>query len=480
MIKNNEKLGESIVKNSSLFFFGTVLDKLFSFLAIVLITRYLSEEGFGIFNYALVYISLFAGIIGLGTESILVREISKYPEKSEILIGNNILLKLFLSLLTIILSFGICTLMNLRYDKTLLIYIMLINLILSPKLPTLKTSFEAAFKVRLKIGFPVLMNILGSVVLLITVIIIIHLKGSINLITLGYVLSGFPGLVLLILKSKKTIAPKFTVDLKLWKYFLKESFPLAICGILINFSNRIDVLMLSWIKGDIEVGYYSAAFRLIFPLSFIPVALVTSLLPVISKLYYEKDKSINRIYQFSLKIMFGLSLPMAVIVFFTSGEIIDLIYTSRYYPSIAGLKILIISQIFLFMNVVMNHFIISIGKQIKALYVVCTMLIINITLNIFLIPEYGLTGASIATVITEFSALILWINFTKEHLRYFHSLSFYKIIIINFTSFVYIYLTINKYFFLGISGFLFIQFLLLYIFKVFTKKELSEFKISVS
>ncbi len=479
MITNDETLGRRIKKNSSIFFFGTIFEKIFSFLAIVLITRYLSEEEFGIFNYAIVYISFFAAIIDLGTESILIREISKYPEKSEILIGNNILLKLFLTLSAIVLSFFVCSFMNLRYDKTLLIYIMFINLILSPKLPTIKTPFEAVFKARLKIGFPVLMNILGSFVLFIMVIIVTNLKGNINLITLIYVLSGLPGLILIILKSKKIIRPKLSLDLTLIRYFLKESLPLAFFGVLINLSNRVDVLMLSQMKGDTEVGYYSAAFRLIYPLSFIPVALVMSLLPVISRLYYEKDKNLNRIYQFGLKIMLCLSLPMTIIIFFTSGEIINMIYTSRYNYSSEGLKILIISQVFLFLNVVMYHFIISIGKQAKGFYVVVEMVIVNIILNIFLIPEYGLVGASIATVITEFTALILWINFTKEYLKNFHFLSFSKIIIINIISFAYIYLTISKSFFAGLAGFLIIQFFLIYIFQVFPKKELSEFKVSV-
>ena len=91
-------IGKKITKNSIIFFSGIIFEKFFSFLAIVLITRYLSEEEFGIFNYAVVYISFFASIIDLGTESILIRESSKHPEKSNILIGSNILIKLFLTL----------------------------------------------------------------------------------------------------------------------------------------------------------------------------------------------------------------------------------------------------------------------------------------------------------------------------------------------------------------------------------------------
>jgi len=127
----------------------------------------------------------------------------------------------------------------------------------------------------------------------------------------------------------------------------------------------------------------------------------------------------------------------------------------------------------------MNHFIISIGKQLKGLYVVGGMVIINFILNIFLIPKYGLVGASVATVITEFSALIMWINFTKGFLRDFPLLSLLKIIALNVIGIVFIRLMVEEYFFFSIIGFLIIQFLFILAFKIFSREEISEFKVSL-
>ena len=479
MITSDKKAGTGIAKNSLVFFTGTVLEKIFAFIAIVLITRYLGEDEFGIFSYALVYTSFFAVFIDFGTESILIREISKNPGSSEILIGNNILMKLFFTLSAIVLSFGIIQFADFSYDKEILIYIMLINLVFSPKLPTLKNSFEAAFKARIRVGFPVLMNILGSLVLLISVIIVIYINGSIRLITLCYVLCGLPGLVLLIRKSDKLIKPSFSIDLKVWKYFIKESLPLAFYWLLISLSNRIDVLMLSWMKGDAEVGYYAAAFRLILPLSFIPVALTVSILPVMSKLNQQGDEGPEKLFQLSLKIMLCLSVPLAAVIFHSSDQIIDLIYTQRYFSSSAGLRILAVSQVFLFQSVIMYHLIIAVGKQGRGIIVVAQMVIVNFLLNIFLIPKYGLVGASISTVITEFSALLLWIVFTKKYLRNFQYVSCFNIILINIICIIYLRLTIDSYFIAGIAGFFIIQILLIKLFKIFTKEELNEFKTAV-
>ena len=127
----------------------------------------------------------------------------------------------------------------------------------------------------------------------------------------------------------------------------------------------------------------------------------------------------------------------------------------------------------------MNHFIISIGKQLKGLYVVGGMVIINFILNIFLIPKYGLVGASLATVVTEFFALIMWINFTKGFLRDFPLLSLLKIIILNVIGIVFIILMVEEYFFFSIIGFLIIQFLFILAFKIFSWEEISEFKVSL-
>ena len=478
MIINDKFLGISITRNSILYFIGNIFEKIFSLCAIFLIARYLGENEFGIFNYALVYTSLFVVLIDLGTESILIREISRNPANSARLIGNSIILKIVLTLCTLILCLIVTFFSHFPGKKAVIIYLMLINLVFSPKLPTLKTPFEAIFKSRLKAGFPALMNILGSFIFFALVIIMILQKSPLELIVLGYVLSGLPGLVFLYIKSRKIIAPEYSIDFGLLRSFLKESLPLALYSLLIGLSNRVDDLMLSWMRSDADVGLYSAAFRLTLPLSFIPVSLAVSLLPVISKLYHDKDETLDKIYQFSLKIMICFVLPFAVVIYTFSENIIRILYTVRYAPSVNALKILIITQVFLFLNVIMFHFITAVGKQKKGLYVVGVMLIINFILNLFLIPLYGIEGASLATVITEFSALILWIWFTKDYLKSLRLSSYIKIIVLNVFTFLLLKILIPFSPLFSIIVFCIIQIFSLLLLKVITKEELYSFKTS--
>ena len=474
-----EELGIRISKNSLTFFFGTIIDKLFSLIGIVLVARYLGENEFGIFNYALIYTSLFAVLVDLGTESILIREISRNPAKSARLIGNSIILKIVLTLCTLIICFIVTFFSQFPDKKAVIIYLMLINLVFSPKLPTLKSPFEAIFKSRLKAGFPALINILGSFIFFVLVIVMIQTNSPLELIVLGYVFSGLPGLIFLYIKSKKIIAPEYSIDFGLLRSFLKESLPLALYALLIGLSNRMDVLMLSWMKSDAYVGLYSAAFRLTLPLSFIPVSLAVSILPVISKLYNDKDESLGKIYQFSLKIMICFVLPFALIIYTFSGNIINTLYTAQYASSVNALKILIISQVFLFLNVIMYHFIIAVGKQKRGLYVVGVMAVMNFVLNLFLIPLYGIEGASIATVITELSALILWICFTKDYFKSLRLSSYIKIIVLNVFTFLILKIIIPVSPLFSIIVFCIIQIFSLLLLKVITKEELYSFKTSI-
>jgi O-antigen/teichoic acid export membrane protein len=127
----------------------------------------------------------------------------------------------------------------------------------------------------------------------------------------------------------------------------------------------------------------------------------------------------------------------------------------------------------------MFHLVISIGKQYKGLYVVIGMVIINIIFNIFLIPRYGLVGASISTVFTEFFATIFWIIFTKNYLKNFPFLTFFKIILINIICIIFMKFILYEYLILKIFGFLVIQMFLLIMFRVFSKEEISEFRTSI-
>jgi O-antigen/teichoic acid export membrane protein len=165
--------------------------------------------------------------------------------------------------------------------------------------------------------------------------------------------------------------------------------------------------MLSYMKGDEAVGWYNAAYRLIVVLLFIPSAYMSSIFPIMSRFYISSKSLLGFIYQRSLKYMLIISVPISAGTTILASRIILLIFGAEYYNSIIALQILIWAIVFIFANLVFVNLFQSINRQIVVTIIDAAAALLNILLNLLLIPRYGIVGASIATVVVTAIAFVV-------------------------------------------------------------------------
>lgn len=195
-------------------------------------------------------------------------------------------------------------------------------------------------------------------------------------------------------------APQFKIDFGLWKYLIKECLPLALSSIIIIIYSRIDVIMLSIMKGDVPVGLYSAAYKLSDPFLLIPSALGVSLFPIMFKSFRNSREELIRIYELSFKYILIIMLPIAIITTLLADRIIMLIYGDAFEGSATALQ-LIWALIFTSLNSILSHLLVSMGEQKLSTVGHTLCAVVNVVLNFFPIPVLSYNGASIATVATS-------------------------------------------------------------------------------
>jgi O-antigen/teichoic acid export membrane protein len=117
--------------------------------------------------------------------------------------------------------------------------------------------------------------------------------------------------------------------------------------------------------------------------------------------------------------MLILSIPLAVGTTLLAGRIIALVFGEGYAPSVAVLQLLIWSLVLIFANATFVRLFESTNKQIVVTKITGLMVIVNVVINLVLIPQYSYVGASIAILITEFIALVLFF-FLAERGHYVH------------------------------------------------------------
>jgi len=178
---------------------------------------------------------------------------------------------------------------------------------------------------------------------------------------------------------------------------------------------RIDQIMLGEMIGSEAVGVHSAALRLSEVWYMIPMIIVASLFPNIIEAKKNSQELFNRRMQSLLNFLATLAIGIALVGTFVGDWLILLIYGPEYADASEVLKIHIWSGVFVFVGVAGSNWYLVENLQRLNLSRTIVGAVINIFLNVILIPSYGIVGAAIATVISQgFSAYLLDITSTKS------------------------------------------------------------------
>jgi len=375
--------------------------------------RYFGAAGFGILSFALAFTGIFAIFSDLGLGALTVREVARDKSLANKYLGNIAVMKVIL----VVVTFGLIalTINLLGYPEQTIkvVYLVALSIIFS----AFSGIFYSIFQAYEKMEYQSLGHILSSVLML---------SGALFAINQGFSVVGFASIYFLVSAIAlgysfaicvwKFALPKMEVDFSFWKPTIKEALPFGLSGIFVTIYYWIDSVMLSLMKGDAVVGWYNAAYRLIMVLMLIPVISQNAIFPATSRLFKTSKESLKFSSERFFKYMMILGVPIGIGTTLLADRIILLIFGAEYTPSIIALQILIWGVIFAFIAVPFENLFHSTNKQSIVTIEVGIAAILNVIMNLLLIPKYSLVGASIATTaiwIFEFFFVFIWISKTE-------------------------------------------------------------------
>ena len=368
--------------------------------------RFLGPEQFGILNYASSFVAMFAVLASLGLDKLIVRELIVAPNNEGALFGSALFIRVIGAIfLLIATNLTIC---QFRSDDKLILALVMIFSIghFFRSLELIRYWFEAHVKGK----FSSLVGIFAITISVFSKIVFILIKAPLVYFAFGIVVENIfltIGLVMVYLWHGNTFKlwrPKFKVAGKL----LLEAWPLVLAGMLYTAYTRIDQLMLGEMVGQEAVGIYAAAVKLSEGWLFLPVVIVTSLYPAILN-----AKKINReLYlkrtQHLFNVMVVIAIFMAVGVGLVAVPVVGIILGSAYEGTASILIVHVWGGVFLAMSGVSYRYFIAESLQKFSFYRGLTGLVVNVLLNVLLIPAHGPMGAAVATVISQGMALYLF------------------------------------------------------------------------
>jgi len=388
--------------NTSWLFFERILGMAVSLFVGVYVARYLGPANFGLLSYARSFVGLFMGLATLGLDGIVVRELVKDEKKRDELLGTTFVLKIIGTVLVIgMLSITIRFTNNDNFTN-LLIYIIAIG--------TIFQSFNVIdfyFQSKVLSKYTVYAKVFSTILCAVIKLLLIYLNMGLIYFAMVTLLESIilaSGLVAMYIKQKSSLF-NWKIKYDLAKRLLKDSWPLILSGIAISIYMKIDQIMIKNLLDAKAVGNYAVAVRISEVWYFIPLAITNSLFPAIinarkisEKLYYKR---LQKLYDLMTWLAIGIALPMS----FLANDIIRILFGLQYQNAADVLKIYVWAGVFVFLGVASGQYLITENYTKISFFRTLIGAIINIVLNVNLIPKYGINGAAIATVISQFIAV---------------------------------------------------------------------------
>ena len=387
-----------IVDNIGWLFFGKVLRIIVGVLVVAWIARHLGPEQFGLLNFTIAFIGLFAAIAGLGLQGIVVRDIVRAPETTRLTLGTAAVLQLVGGLVAYLLILG--AIAYLRPDDTLA---RTLAAILGATM-LFKASEIAVYWFESQVQSKYTVWVQSSVFLVFAAInVALILKQAPLLAFVWAMLAEVALAALMVIAVMSRLGLNLAtlmVTAKRAKTLLKDSWLLILSAIAVSVYMKIDQIMLGQMISEEAVGIYSAAVKISELWYFVPMAIVASVFPAIlgakkrsEELYLAR---LQRLYDFLSIMSLAVALPMT----FLATPLLGLLFGDAYIGAGTALAVHIWASVFVSFGVASGRWLIAEGRQNLALQRTLLGASANVGLNFWLIPLYGATGAAIATVVS--------------------------------------------------------------------------------
>lgn len=398
-------------KNTSWLFGEKILRMVVGLFVGVWVARYLGPEQFGLFSYAQSFVSLFTAIAGLGLDSIIVRELVKDESKRDALLGTAFRLKLIGALFVLIVLAIAVKLSDQDSLTTLLIFI-----IASATVFQSFNVIDLYFQANVLSKYVVYANIISLLISSMVKIWLVINEAPLLYFAYSILFDSFVLIVgfLYFYRYKKLFVSRWFFDVKLARKLLKDSWSLILSGLVISIYMKVDQIMIKEMLNVEAVGQYAAAVRISEAWYFIPMVVASSLFPAIinakqqsEALYYAR---LQKLYDLMVWMAIAIALPMT----FLSDWVVNLLYGEQYNQAGSVLMIHIWAGVFVFLGVVFSKYLTNENLTRKSFYRTLLGAVINVILNISLITQYGIKGAAIATLLSQFAANYMYDFFDKD------------------------------------------------------------------
>ncbi|MBQ7850801.1 MAG: flippase [Clostridia bacterium] len=386
-----------IVSNAAWMIGCKVFQALLGVVITMLTARYLGPSNFGIINYASSLVAFVAPIGMLGLDSILVNELVSHPEREGETVGTAMIMSLFSSLLCIAGLAGFIAVANPGEGMTLIVCILYSVVLFAYAIELMQYWFQA----HLLSKYPSIAMLIAYFVKSVYQAVLLVNGSNLYWFALSSALDVFVIDAFICIQYRRMTHQKLSWSYAAAKRMFAQSKHYIVSSMMVTIFANTDRIMIKMMLGDSQTGFYSAAVACASLTSFVFSSIMYSVRPVILEKHKNRDAGFDQWITALYSIIIYLSLLQCIFISCFAPIIISILYGADYTAAVDPLRWIVWYTTFSYLGTVRNIWIVANKKQSLLWKVNLTGAVGNVLLNAIMIPVMGISGAAIASLLTQ-------------------------------------------------------------------------------
>ena len=440
---------QKIAKNSIVLTISHIASLLLFLALSIFIARKLGALEFGKWSFAHAFAYMFAIITQFGLDMLIIRDVAADKGKIKDYFYNGLVIKAILAIFSFVLIVAVINLLDYPSDTRLVVYILGAAIIFDSFSKYFYSVFKAFERMELEAFLFTLTALITSVFGLILLFLGYSITQIAIVVLIAYIINCLLGFYIV---KKKFVKNHFQFSYEISKNILKKALPFFGIIILGRYLIDINEVMLSVMKGNKAVGFFSVSHKLIISLGLL-FLFIDSIFPVMAKFYTTSKKSLFLTYKKSFKYLYITTLPISVGTYMLADKIILLIYGNQYINSILTLKILAFYFLFFSLIGIFNTLLMSIHKSSILLKINIFSVVLLTISNYVFISNWSYNGLAISNLIVVFITFMIFFVYISTKFYKLRFNIFYKpfISVIIMGAAIYFLISLNLFLIIFIS-----------------------------
>ena len=407
---------KSVLFNFGIGVAGRSIAQLLSFFVFVYLARVLEPSGYGEISLGIAIVSYFGLIVSFGLSTVGTREVASSPSSIQSSVNRIVSLRICLALIAFLLLSAYVLFFVENFQFMLLLMLYGLGLFSSALL------IDWVFVGLENLRTVAIAQILSNIIIALLMFGLVKNADNILVIPIGFFLGSLIGCAYLLFTYGRHFQLKLLVDWSEFRVLMILAAPFAVRGILEQFYENLDMILLGYLGGAKEVGYYSVAFKLIIASSSLIAVYIQSTFPVMIRLFETDRSAIGAFLRLNVNRTLYVMTPILFGGVMLSSELMETLFGSLYLQAAMPFSWLLFYLFFMALSIALANFLLAAREDRTYLMTLIWGVLVNVVLNFLLIPVWLSSGAALAMVAAEVVIVaFLWIRVKRLHCESLYS-----------------------------------------------------------